>query len=41
LLLANSVKEKASGLMFGGSQRSPLASGKPTTIDGYKIERID
>jgi hypothetical protein len=39
LLLANSVKEKASRLMFGGSQRSqPLESGKPTAIDGYKID---
>ncbi|MCK1396136.1 hypothetical protein [Bradyrhizobium sp. 1] len=42
LFLVSSVKEKASRLMFGGSQRSqPLESGKPTAIDGYKIKRID
>ncbi|UFW88738.1 hypothetical protein BjapCC829_09675 [Bradyrhizobium barranii] len=42
LLLANSAKEKTSGLMFGGSQRSqPLESGKPKAFDGYKIKRID
>lgn len=42
LLLTHSVKERASGLMFGGSQHSqPLESGKSTATDGYKIKRID
>jgi hypothetical protein len=38
LLLAHSVKEKASGLMFGGSPRSqPLESSKSTATEGYRL----
>ncbi|KJC36497.1 hypothetical protein UP06_32840 [Bradyrhizobium sp. LTSP857] len=42
LLLTASVKEKASRLIYGGSQRSQaLEPGESRVIDGYKIKRID
>lgn len=42
LLLANSAKEKTSGLLFDESQRSqPLKPGRQTAIDGYKFKVID
>lgn len=42
LLLAASVREKASRLLFGGSQHSqPENPDRAVTLDGYKLKRID